>query len=296
MMIDRHIEGIIKFLNNNFEKSDELSLMRGFKFTETFLRQAMVCLNIQNIYDYVVSLKNGFKDEDFNYNTMPWPYVWFEFATGLGSKIGILSMQSGNDEDNIKTQIHYLIIKNKGYTAAIARFMVWINQEGKIDFKKSFIVELFDDKGNQIELYDETGNITKNNIETYGEQILAWKEFIGHALYAINFCHCKNIVIRKEVINKSLQNTRIKKGKLPFYRFNTIQIDPMKEILRKEGKSETLGLKKALHICRGHFATYTQEAPLFGRVTGTFWKPMHVRGNKKEGVVIKDYRINPPAQ
>jgi hypothetical protein len=113
---------------------------------------------------------------------------------------------------------------------------------------------------------------------------------------AISFCHCKNVMIKKEEINKKLQNSRIKRGKQPFFRFSTIQIDPMKEILKHEGQSEKTGLKRALHICRGHFATYTQEAPLFGRVVGTFWKPMHLKGNKKEGIVIKDYKIKAPEE
>ncbi len=49
---------------------------------------------------------------------------------------------------------------------------------------------------------------------------------------------------------------------------------------------------RALHICRAHFAHYTEEHPLFGKYTRTFYKPMHVRGSLKEGLVIKDYDIH----
>ncbi len=69
----------------------------------------------------------------------------------------------------------------------------------------------------------------------------------------------------------------------------------MKEVLRREGGSETNGLKKALHICRGHFATYSPEHPLFGKFTGTFWKPAHVRGSQEHGIVVKDYVIKVPS-
>lgn len=68
----------------------------------------------------------------------------------------------------------------------------------------------------------------------------------------------------------------------------------MKAVLRTEGGIEQNGLKKALHICRGHFATYTDEKPLFGHFTGTVWKPSHVRGNVTEGIVSKDYRVHAP--
>lgn len=118
---------------------------------------------------------------------------------------------------------------------------------------------------------------------------------INPVFLAISFCHCKNISITSDPYLPKLNKSRIKKGKLPFFRFNRLLIDPMKQILKNKGNSEKTGLKRALHICRGHFVTYTQEAPLFGRVTGTFWKPMHLRGNKKEGVVIKEYNIKPPS-
>lgn len=65
----------------------------------------------------------------------------------------------------------------------------------------------------------------------------------------------------------------------------------MKKVLRTEGQSETTGLKRALHICRGHFAHYGDDKPLFGKYTGTFWRPMHARGKVEQGVVVKDYKI-----
>ena len=39
----------------------------------------------------------------------------------------------------------------------------------------------------------------------------------------------------------------------------------------------------------GHFATYTDEAPLFGKFTGTYWRRPTKRGAKRHGEVIKDY-------
>ena len=55
-------------------------------------------------------------------------------------------------------------------------------------------------------------------------------------------------------------------------------------------------MRKALHLCRGHFKTFTADAPLLGRATGTyFWAP-HIRGTQNEGVVIKDYRVQAPSK
>jgi len=44
-------------------------------------------------------------------------------------------------------------------------------------------------------------------------------------------------------------------------------------------------------LVRGHFATYTQERPLFGRYAGTVFIPAHVRGTPEAGIVIKDYAL-----
>jgi hypothetical protein len=87
---------------------------------------------------------------------------------------------------------------------------------------------------------------------------------------------------------------RRRHGLKPFVRYHTINIEPMKKVLRTEGQIESQGLKRALHICRGHFSTYSEERPLFGKVAGTFWIPAHVRGEAKEGLVISDYRVKGP--
>jgi hypothetical protein len=68
----------------------------------------------------------------------------------------------------------------------------------------------------------------------------------------------------------------------------------MRKILRSEGRANETGIKHALHICRGHFRTYTPDKPLFGKVTGTIFVPMHARGSAQEGIVVQNYKVNAP--
>ena len=74
--------------------------------------------------------------------------------------------------------------------------------------------------------------------------------------------------------------------------YKELVIDAFRKQVRyetqREGGDE---VKRALHICRGHFATYTDDNPLFGKYTGTFWRPMHKRGHKEAGEVRKSYKI-----
>lgn len=115
-------------------------------------------------------------------------------------------------------------------------------------------------------------------------------------LLAISFMHCKNVARRDVTAEVGPSAKWIRRQKAPDIRYHVLDINPMKEVLRTEGGTESNGLKKALHICRGHFATYTEDKPLFGHITGTFWKPSHVRGSVEHGIVDKDYRLARVAQ
>lgn len=122
----------------------------------------------------------------------------------------------------------------------------------------------------------------------------AERHFILPAFLALSFMHCKNVDLVPNAPPAKLSRKHEKRYGQPLARYYTLEIEPMKKILRTEGQSEKTGLKRALHICRGHFAHYTAERPLFGKVVGTVWRPAHVRGSAKEGVVVKDYAVKGP--
>ena len=111
------------------------------------------------------------------------------------------------------------------------------------------------------------------------------------AFLAISFMHCKNVARVEHLPDPPLQKKAIKHHGIPLVKYYTLEIDPMKEVLRKEGGLEAHGLRLALHICRGHFAHYTPEQPLFGKLSGDFWIPQHLRGDTESGVIVKDYSV-----
>lgn len=122
----------------------------------------------------------------------------------------------------------------------------------------------------------------------------SWSALLMPALFTLSLMNCKNTSIEEVNPETKLNRERRKAGLKPFLRYHTINIEPMKAVLKTEGGIESNGLKKALHICRGHFATYSPEKPLFGHFSGTVWKPSHVRGSAKQGVVISDYNVKAP--
>ncbi len=121
-----------------------------------------------------------------------------------------------------------------------------------------------------------------------------WSALMLPALLAISFMNCKNVTTTTIEPDKAINRQRTKAHLEPFLRYQTINIEPMKKVLRTEGKSETGGLIRALHICRGHFAHYSEEKPLFGKVAGTFWIPSHTRGSSEAGMIVSDYNVQGP--
>lgn len=108
---------------------------------------------------------------------------------------------------------------------------------------------------------------------------------------ATTFMHCKNVELVDNTPHAKLSRHHERKSGHALVRYHTLNIHPMQKVLHSEGNIEHTGLKKALHICRGHFKTF-EDRPLFGRVTGTFWWGAQVRGNAQAGVVDKDYVVH----
>lgn len=108
----------------------------------------------------------------------------------------------------------------------------------------------------------------------------------------LSLLHCKNIVTLNNLPPDKLQKKRIKSGKQPLFTYKTLAIK-----IPGERKGETVteplftGIHQRIHTCRGTFRTYSAARPLFGKLTGTYWVPAHVRGRNRDGLVQKDYHV-----
>lgn len=113
------------------------------------------------------------------------------------------------------------------------------------------------------------------------------------AFLAFAFSHCKNVSIAEQTLPRAARRRLERAGKADVT-FRVLSIDPMRTVLQSEGNINHNGLKKALHICRGNFAHYSEDKPLFGKYAGTFWRPAHVRGTAEAGMIGKDYAVKAP--
>jgi hypothetical protein len=117
-------------------------------------------------------------------------------------------------------------------------------------------------------------------------------EYTMICLLTIAFMHCKNVIMDEINPNKNYSAKYIKKYCKPSVRYHVLNVDPVKKILKNDGNIEHNGLKKALHICRGHFKDYRNGNGLFGKYKGLYWWEQHLSGDSSEGIVLKDYKIN----
>lgn len=111
------------------------------------------------------------------------------------------------------------------------------------------------------------------------------------ALWTLAFMNTKNVIMEAVEPNASENKRRAKHGKPPLMRYHVLKIRPIgREASEPQGGTHA---SPALHIRRGHFKTYTEAAPLFGKYTGTFWVDQHIAGKKSNHVVVKDYEVVP---
>ena len=109
------------------------------------------------------------------------------------------------------------------------------------------------------------------------KSLMTW---LHPTLLSVCFLHCKNVKVEDQEVPKPLaKKYHQKTGQWPT-KYRTLVIEPLKQILRHEGGSDRHGLARAMHICRGHFADYTEGRGLFGKYHGKYWIPATVRGTK----------------
>ncbi len=102
-------------------------------------------------------------------------------------------------------------------------------------------------------------------------------------LSALNCVNVKQIEIQQPV---KLQAARIKRGKAPLFSYKTLQIDLPHDESNRDISGSSCTFDRRLHLCRGHIKH---------RKTGYFWWQAHVRGNKKAGIVHKEYSARYPS-
>ena len=105
---------------------------------------------------------------------------------------------------------------------------------------------------------------------------------------AMMFLSCKNIGTVNNHPQKALNQKRKKNKKQELFTYKTLVLNP---VGKKQCSIPKHLWDNRIHLCRGHFKTYSKENPLMGKFTGRFWWQPQIRGNKDNGIVEKDYSV-----
>ncbi len=271
--------------------------------------QFVVADNVANYWrtmppDYLPSpsdFPNVMLPFEYTFIEMRWPKVrfsehviestavllWMEQARELEVKKSTGVMMTGLE---VKHHLHGLVFLSHRTEEPrlMSRFILPVSQEGQVVADKAH--------GGQIGyaitfIQKEIPGVSDEQLHSLQNSLMTTS--VMPALLTLSFMHCRNVTVRKEMPPLPLSRKHQKRTGKPLLRYHVLQIDHMKQVLEREGGASTEGLKKALHICRGHFKHYGRDGKglLFGKHVATVWIPMHTRGSIEEGMVVKDYHV-----
>lgn len=136
---------------------------------------------------------------------------------------------------------------------------------------------------------------TKRHIELNGQKVLM--DNVEHitrlACDTLFFLSCRNVDLKPHDNDPKQVRRAVKRygGTSDSYRYHTLIVRPAGSKPGTPG--EEVGIMPR-HVCRGHISRYGPEfnkGLLFGKYAGQFFIPPHMRGNKKNGIVEKDYEV-----
>lgn len=271
--------------------------------------------NIAN--DYYHDDRDEFEGSDFPYAVPPWNECFVEWIEPKTMRVGGELLQKPNTEKTPGSVQIGAWVKSFSGKGTIEKFLSTFDAITKSDAQsrdlrsrigkadRMFLARFYGESGGMLSdwkvvqfVYTTDSGLPLGN-HTAGPGVKTIIQNIGEGdaaglfgtlnsilCLAFTFCNCKNVEIEDDTERLQPTPKIMRRLKLPSVRRYRLKIDG-----RRTSPSAGSGdcRSPAYHLCRGHFATYTAERPLFGRLVGKFWIPAHVKGKKEHGTVEKSY-------
>ncbi|WP_143711742.1 hypothetical protein [Paenarthrobacter aurescens] len=108
-------------------------------------------------------------------------------------------------------------------------------------------------------------------------------EAMNRVFFALALMNCRNVTLRERGTGKL--KTSAQTGDA----FHEVIIDGnTRGSVGPGGEPEGAGRR---HLARGHFKTFSEDAPLLGKHVGTYWWGWQLRGQEGSGVIEKTYTL-----
>lgn len=257
-----------------------------------------VVIKIDNVFEYMWSMafKNPSKGWKVEFPNLapPFPKIFMESKVPLiainepaYTDVGIVSLgwliRSEKLANGWFLEASVLCENDTGIHPFIANHFLLIGDDGvalKNGWKASQFVEMNDAMWDKFINQEHSTEVKTHYAFPY--------------CLALCFMNCKNVTTTEHMPAPKVQHKRLINHKPSLAKYYTLEIDPMKKVLKSEGRVDEVGLQRALHICRGHFKDYSNGKGLFGKYKGLYWWDDTVRGSAEAGQIVKDYSINSP--
>ncbi|HSN36360.1 MAG TPA: hypothetical protein VLT34_08430 [Arthrobacter sp.] len=108
-------------------------------------------------------------------------------------------------------------------------------------------------------------------------------EAMNRVFFALALMNCRNVTLRERGAGKRKGSAQTGDA------FHEVVIDGnTRGSADGGGEAEGTGRR---HLARGHFKTFTEDAPLLGKHVGTYWWGWQLRGQEGSGVIEKTYTL-----
>lgn len=272
----------------------------GYSFpVDAFSWPAFDFNDVQQFF-YTGTDQEHWTDADFPYIKPPFQTMFME-ARG----VNVISSEGRAipvDASQRMDRICILVVEDRprpemvGASRSVA-FMVFIEALGRLANVGTYHIGI-DDQGAPVTIRDAAGKpfglFTLPDSDTAKATDDARRSFlrccVEPAMLALTFLNCKDTRVQEALPSRAIRRRHAREG-LATSSYYVLDIQPLRRAVAERRAASGETLIRALHYCRGHFAIYTEENPLFGKLTGRYWRRPHLRGKVDSGVIVKDYAI-----
>lgn len=283
-----------------------------------------------NVATYVHSRNEPTTLEDLPELVLPWPALWIEYRSEGLERRGVIAIdvtdmeatqfselkQQAIDDagkEDVRWTICFILnVESKSHNLiGLAGFMMLaLGPHGRVVGNRWAHSPLIDPRSQGLDMEP---------------QEWVWAAVLP-ALQTVGFLHCKNMKLDPVAPPPKLSKKHQKRTGRPLMRYHTLRLELPRRAQQPGARGTGLLGSPGQHIAAGHFAHYGDCHPnpaggdrcscnnkltyarcnrcgmhephgkLFGRQEGIYWVPMHVRGNRSEGVVQTDFEVVVPDQ
>jgi hypothetical protein len=245
----------------------------------------LISVRIQNVANYYF-LETDKGQLDFRHHfpnvAPPWPFFFMSFKApayelrhgklkpnqNAGVEVGY-EFFTARDEATGEWEVKCLLLYSASSRDMRIRTLGWrVSKDGQI-----LSIDGSEVKSDKVRL--SVSQEVDWHGRTYGQSPLP-SDLLCLPLLAISFCHCKNVDLIREPVPPKVKAKRERAYGWSPDAWHTLKIEPMQRQLHSVGAKDPAGLKRALHICRGHFKDYREGRGLFGKTHGIWWWDFHL--------------------